>query len=253
MRWDPAQYAQFSGQRDRPFFELVARIDADSPAAVVDLGCGSGQLTGSLAARWPTAAIRGIDSSAEMIERAVAGRTVSFAIGAAQDFDASATDVLVSNALLQWVPGHRQLLAGWAAQLNPDGWLAFQVPDNFAAPSHRLMRELAESDAWRGALTGVLRTSDAVARPAEYLELLTAQGLLTDVWQTEYLHVLTGPDPVLEWVRGTALRPVLAVLSTEAAADFEVEYASLLRKAYRTGVAGTVFPFRRTFVVAHKP
>jgi trans-aconitate 2-methyltransferase len=145
------------------------------------------------------------------------------------------------------------LLARWAGQLAAGGWLAFQVPANFGSPSHRLMRELAESARWRDRLAGVLRHSDAVAEPAEYLELLVGAGLRVNVWQTSYLHVLSGPDPVLEWVRGTGLRPVLQALAADEAADFTDEYAALLRQAYPERPFGTVFPFLRTFVVAQKP
>ena len=144
---------------------------------MVDLGCGSGELTATLAQRWPAATVRGLDASAEMIERAaaLAGGRLSFTLADAADFDASGTDVLVSNALLQWVPGHQALLRSWAGQLNAGGWLAFQVPANFGSPSHRLMRELAGSDRWRDRLAGVLR-HDVVAEPAEYLELLVDVG-----------------------------------------------------------------------------
>jgi trans-aconitate 2-methyltransferase len=161
-------------------------------------------------------------------------------------------DVLVSNALLQWVPGHLELLSRWVAELNPDGWLAFQVPDNFTAPSHQLMRELAESPAWAGKLAGVLRHADAVHPAGDYLLRLCATGLRTTGWQTSYLHLLPGTDPVLEWVRGTGLRPVLAALSETDAADFERDYAHRLRTAYPATDFGTVFPFRRTFLVGQK-
>lgn len=254
MRWDPAQYAQFSDERSRPFFDLTGQIGAEQPRQVVDLGCGSGELTATLAQRWPAATVRGLDASAEMIERAsaVAGGRLSFALAEAADFDASGTDVLVSNALLQWVPGHQALLRDWAGQLNAGGWLAFQVPANFGSPSHRLMRELAGSDRWRDRLAGVLR-HDAVAEPAQYLDSLVTLGLRVNAWQTSYLHVLQGSDPVLDWVRGTGLRPVLQALGEDEAAEFSAEYAALLREAYPARPFGTVFPFLRTFVVAHKP
>ena len=255
LRWDPDQYARYGAERSRPFFDLVSQIGAAAPAAVTDVGCGSGELTVTLAERWPEATVRGIDSSADMIDRAPRGdeaRGVSFAVARAQDFDATGIDVVVSNAALQWVPGHDELLVAWSRELNAGGWLAFQVPDNFQAPSHRLMRELADSPGWRARLHGVLR-ADPVSAPATYLDLLAAQGLRVDAWQTEYEHVLTGPDPVLEWVRGTGLRPVLAALSDEDAARFSAEYGALLRDAYPAKPYGTVFGFRRTFVVAAKP
>lgn len=250
MRWDPTQYGRYAGQRSRPFFDLVSRIGAGSPDTVVDLGCGTGELTVSLKERWPRASVRGIDSSPEMIERAPKDQGVAFELGRAEDFDASGIDVLVSNALLQWVPDHERLLGEWTAQLNPGGWLAFQVPSNFGAPSHRLMRVLADSPQWRSRLDGVLR-ADPVSDPARYLDLLAARAEKVEVWQTEYLHVLEGPDPVLEWVRGTGLRPVLDALSEDDAAEFCAEYAPLLREAYPPRAYGTVFGFRRTFGVAH--
>ncbi|HZU40563.1 MAG TPA: trans-aconitate 2-methyltransferase [Solirubrobacteraceae bacterium] len=251
MRWDPTQYARYSGERGRPFFELVARVGASAPRAVVDLGCGSGELTVALAERWPQAQIRGFDASAEMIARAPRETPVRFAVADAREFDATGTDVLISNAMLQWLPGHDELLRRWAARLNADGWLAFQVPANFDAPSHRLMRELAESPEWRARLHGVLRHS-AVATPAAYLDLLAGEGLEVDAWQTEYQHVLRGEDSVLEWVRGTGLRPVLAALAGEEAQRFSAQYAAALREAYPQRPYGTVFGFARTFVVAHK-
>jgi trans-aconitate 2-methyltransferase len=253
MQWDPAQYARFGDERSRPFFDLVSQIGAAEPSSVVDLGCGSGELTAALAARWPSAVVRGLDSSAAMIKQASDGDRLSFSLADAADFDASGVDVLVSNALLQWVPGHQDLLVRWAGQLAAGGWLAFGVPANFGSPSHRLMRELAGSARWAGRLAGVLRHTDAVAEPAEYLELLAGAGLRVNAWQTAYLHVLAGPDPVLEWVRGTGLRPVLAALDAGEAAEFVAEYAGLLRQAYPARPYGTVFPFLRTVVVANKP
>ena len=253
MRWDPEQYARFADHRSRPFFELTARIGADRPGCVADLGCGSGELTVTLAQRWPGASVSGIDSSAEMIARAPQGVGVDFAVADAAEFDATGVDVLVSNAMLQWVPDHRALLARWGKELSPGGWLAFQVPSNFDAPSHRLMRALAQSPAWRAQLGGVLRHGDAVATPAEYLDLMAAHGLEVDAWQTTYEQVMAGEDPVLEWVRGTGLRPVLAALSTPDAQRFTAEYAAQLRVAYPARPYGTVFRFARTFVVAHKP
>ena len=186
LRWDPAQYARFSDERSRPFFDLTGQVGAREPGLVVDLGCGSGELTAALASRWPGAEIRGLDASAEMIERAseFTGGQLSFELADAAQFDATGVDVLVSNALLQWVPGHQELLVRWAEQLAAGGWLAFQVPANFGSPSHRLMRELAESNRWRDRLAGVLRHADAVAEPAEYLELLTEAGVRVNAWQT---------------------------------------------------------------------
>ena len=257
MTWDPRKYTQFSPHRDRPFFDLTGRIAADSPRRVVDLGCGPGSLTAALAARWPDAQVTGVDSSPAMVEQARAlgdvPENVDFVQARIEDWEPEpGTDVVVSNAALQWVPGHRDLMRRWAKKLDDGAWLAVQVPGNFGAPSHVLMRELAASAPWSDKLAGVLRHTDAVAEPEDYLGLLLDAGFSADVWETSYSQVLTGLDPVLEWVRGTALRPVIEALAPEDFARFEEEYALLLRKAYPEQPRGTVFPFRRIFMVGRK-
>jgi trans-aconitate 2-methyltransferase len=252
MRWDPEQYGRYADERGRPFLDLLARVRAAAPRRVVDLGCGPGTLTALLASRWPAAVVEGLDSSPEMIASATAPG-VSFTV---QDLTSWAPpadcDVVISNATLQWVPGHADLLRRWARSLPDGGWLAFQVPGNFAAPSHALLRSLARSPRWAPLVGDVLRPADPVLSPAEYAGLLLGCGLDVDAWETTYLHVLPGPDPVLQWVRGTALRPVLAALPPELVAGFEAEYAAQLREAYPRTEHGTVLPFRRLFAVAHK-
>ena len=257
MKWDPARYVPFGDYRDRPFFDLTARVHAEAPRRVVDLGCGPGNLTATLAARWPGAAVEGLDSSAEMLaqsgQAAAATENLSFRLAdIAAWTPAPDTDVVVTNAALQWVPGHRELLPRWLEALRPGAWFALQVPGNFNAPSHSLMRSLADSDEWAGRLAGVLRHDDAVAEPAGYLELMLDAGCDADAWETTYVQLLPGADAVLQWVRGTGLRPVLAALSAEDAARFEAEYSRLLNEAYPPGGHGTVFPFRRIFAVARK-
>jgi len=257
MKWDPAKYIRFGDYRSRPFFDLVGRVDADRPARVVDLGCGPGNLTATLAERWPGAQVVGLDSSEEMLAKAaplaeeVPGLAFERADIAAW-MPGSETDVVVSNAALQWVPGHQELMRRWLEALRPGAWFAMQVPGNFNAPSHSLMRELAASDRWSGKLGGVLRGGESVGEPEDYLGILLDAGCAADAWETSYQQVLQGPDPVLEWVRGTALRPVMAVLADDDAQRFETEYAAALRKAYPRGAHGTVFPFRRIFAVGHK-
>ncbi|WP_448642253.1 trans-aconitate 2-methyltransferase [Geodermatophilus sp. URMC 63] len=252
--WDPAVYLRYAGERARPFADLLARVDAADPRVVVDLGCGEGALTASLAARWPGARVTGVDSSPEMLAAAAAhavpGR-VGFVRGDVRDWRPDGpVDVVVSNAVLHWVSGHASLLARWAGHLAPGGRLAVQVPGNHTAPTHRLLAELCTSPRWSDRLAGAAPPPDAVLEPAGYLDVLTGAGLAADVWETTYLHVLRGPDPVLTWVRSTVLRPVVALLDDDGAAELTAAYAAALRAAYPPRPDGTTaLPFRRVFAV----
>ncbi|SCG70629.1 trans-aconitate 2-methyltransferase [Micromonospora humi] len=252
--WDPGTYLRYGDERSRPFFDLLARVGAGHPRAVVDLGCGPGTLTATLAARWPGSRVTGLDSSPEMIERAAAlGSPVTFGVADVRDWrPAPDVDVLVGNAVLQWVPEHRRLLIRWAAELPPGAWLACQVPGNFAAPSHRALREVAGRDRWRDPLAGLLREAP-VDEPVDYATLLTGAGCAVDAWETTYVHLLpaAGPDhPVLAWMEGTALRPVRAALDAAGWAAFRAELGVRLAEAYPVRQGQVYFPFRRIFVVA---
>ena len=251
--WDPVTYLQFAGERSRPFVDLVGRIGATDPRTVVDLGCGPGQLTASLTMRWPDAQLLGIDSSAEMIESAGkwAGGMVSFEVGDIRKWQPSQpVDVLVSNAALQWVPGHRALLPRWVTALSDDGWLAFQVPGNFNQPSHLVLHRLAADPRFTAA-TADVEWPEAFD-PELYLGDLSQLGCRVEAWETTYLHVLSGPDPVYRWMSGTGARPVLQALPDELRAEFVADYQAALREAYPEQPYGTVLPFRRVFVVAQK-
>jgi trans-aconitate 2-methyltransferase len=272
--WDATLYLRFGGERARPFFDLLARVGAEMPRYVIDMGCGPGNLTATLAQRWPSATVCGVDNSPQMIETArqlvpatalrSAGSSdsgsvmtshapgLSFMLDDIRHWEPqSLPDVIVSNAVLQWVPGHRELLVRWADQLADDGWLAFQVPGNFDQPSHVILREMAASARWRSLLRDVELNRQS-ADPAEYAELLAGAGCEVDAWETTYVHILQGEDPVLEWYKGTGLRPVLAVLDSDQAADFLAEYGERIRVAYPPGPFGTLLPFRRVFTVAHR-
>jgi trans-aconitate 2-methyltransferase len=252
MRWDPIQYGKYASERARPFLDLVGRIGAETPRRVVDVGCGTGELTALLAERWPDAIVEGFDSSPEMIAKAQdhAAARLTFRVEDAGEWSMPPdVDVLVTNAVLQWVPEHVDLVREWASALPAGGWFAMQVPGNFDAPSHRLMRELTETPRWAAQLADVLWHHDEVAAPQHYADVLLTAGLDVDVWETTYVHVLQGADPVLEWVRGTGLRPVLAALDADDAAEFEQAYAAQLREAYPPTPNGTLFPFRRIFAV----
>ncbi|MEU5093858.1 trans-aconitate 2-methyltransferase [Streptomyces sp. NPDC020996] len=271
--WDPDRYLRHAGHRARPFADLLARVPGlpapppaepyAGPPRIADLGCGPGNVTALLAARWPAARITGYDNSPEMLDRARAEHAGPTAGGGRLDFvhadvatwtPAEPHDLIISNATLQWVPGHAERFAEWISGLRPGGTLAFQVPGNFDAPSHRLMRELARSPRFADRLAGTLRHADAVLTPRAYLERLTGLGCTADVWETTYLHLLTGDDPVLDWVQGTGLRPVLTALADHPRdrQAFLDEYRAALRAAYPATAHGTPFPFRRVFAVAHK-
>jgi trans-aconitate 2-methyltransferase len=247
--WDPAKYLLFGDHRARPFGELIARIGATHPRRVADLGCGPGNLTSTLAERWPDAVIEAFDSSPEMVA-AARERRIPASIGDVTEWKpAPDTDVAVCNAVLQWVPGHASLLGRWADELPGGAWLAMQVPGNFDAPSHALAREVARS--WEGIK---LRDESTVLEPSLYAEVLAEAGCLVDAWETTYVQRLTGPDAVLEWISGTALRPVKAALNERDWEAFTGELAPRLRAAYPTRADGTTwFPFRRVFVVARTP
>ncbi len=282
--WDPSTYLRFGSERARPFLDLLARVAAEDPGYVVDLGCGPGNLTALLAARWPRAQVLGVDNSPEMIDaaqaeavrvttaQAEAAQTgaaagpggngarpvpgpvarLSFALGDVRTWrPARPVDMFTCNAVLQWVPGHDELLTTWASWLAPGGWLAFQLPGNFDQPSHVLLRELASTGRWQPRLAGVELNRQA-GDPAAYLDLLAQEGCEVDAWETTYLHVLRGADTVLDWYRGTALRPVRTALTAAEAAEFEAEYGALLQAAYPPASYGTVLPFRRVFVVARR-
>ncbi|MGN9913009.1 trans-aconitate 2-methyltransferase [Phytohabitans sp. LJ34] len=249
--WDPATYLRFGDERSRPFFDLMARVGAAEPRAVVDLGCGPGNLTATLAARWPGARLRGVDSSAEMIEKARAERyPVDFEVGDLREWTPEADhDVVVSNAALQWVPGHEELLPRWVAALPAGAWLAVQVPGNFDAPSHVALRALTVE-----AGLGDLARDAPVLDPAGYADVLAGAGCAVDAWETTYLHrlpVVPGADhPVLTWMEGTALRPVRAALSPDGWAVFRDTLARRLASAYPARGNVVSFPFRRIFFVA---
>jgi trans-aconitate 2-methyltransferase len=251
--WDPQVYLEFADERTRPARDLLAAVALASPVRIVDLGCGTGTSTRLLAARWPDADTLGLDSSPEMIEAAertpVAGARYGVADIAAWAPE-HAYDLIFTNAALHWVPDHLDLLPAWLAALRPGGRLALQVPANWDQPAHTLLRALCAAPTWRDRLGNVLRHHD-LPGPADYLDRLG--GGVLDVWETTYHHRLTGPDPVLEWVRGTALRPVLTALADDPDARdaFEAEYAAALRAAYPVDRHGfTHWPFRRLFVVA---
>ncbi len=253
--WDPATYLRYGDERSRPFGDLLARVDPGRAGDVVDLGCGPGNLTVGLAERWPGVRVLGLDSSAEMIEVARAlGSPVEFAVADVNDWHAGPDiAVVIANAVLQWVPGHVELLRRWVGELSPGAVIAFQVPGNFGAPSHRAARSVAAEPRWRDRVPPVLRDEGAVLDPVDYAELLRAAGCAVDAWETTYVHQLPATattHPVLAWTEGTALRPVRAILSDDDWAAYRSDLQTVLADEYPVRDGVVFFPFRRIFVVA---
>lgn len=260
MSWDPGLYLRFAALRARPFRDLVDHIEVDEPELVVDLGCGPGNMTVSLCERWPRAMVHGIDSSADMLAQAatLAGPRLAFTLGSIESWRPDGpVDVIVSNAALQWVPDHPRLLATWLSALRPGGALAFQVPLNVDGRAAQIFRGVATSPRWADRLAGVASSDSpsaagGVARPAEeYVHALGRLGARVDAWETTYQHLMPGEDGVLEWYRGTGLRPYLDALDEDAAAEFRAEVASALREAFPAHPYGALLPFRRVFVIAY--
>jgi trans-aconitate 2-methyltransferase len=250
--WDPAKYLEFAGPRLQPAVDLLARVPLASPAVVYDLGCGAGNVTRLLRARWPEAELTGVDGSAAML--AAAAREAPGIRWVQADLAAwRATrppEVIFSNAALHWLGDHARLFPRLLAELAPGGVLAVQMPRNHGAPSHTEMVAAAEAGPWRERLSPILRRAP-VAAPAAYYDVLAPVAGHVEIWETEYLHVLEGDNPVVEWTRGSALRPLLDALEEPDRSAFLADYARRIAAAYPRRADGrTLLPFRRLFILA---
>ncbi|WP_018158232.1 methyltransferase domain-containing protein [Demetria terragena] len=260
--WDPHQYERFGDLRTRPLADLLSRVGATDPQVVVDLGCGNGPTTLMLADRWPEATVVGVDSSPDMLRRArdvAGGDRVRWVEADLSEWPVDlhgAPDVIITNAALQWVPGHQEAIPRWMSALAPGGWFAMQVPGNFDAPSHRIIREVVAAHPEAERLLANYRTSSPVDEPVDYTRLLAALGADVDVWETTYVQILdpegAQADPVVEWVKGTALRPLLDQLDSAGQEELLARLRPALAAAYPRASYGVPFPFRRIFAVAHK-
>jgi trans-aconitate 2-methyltransferase len=249
---DPNQYARFSDERSLPFFTLLSRVPDGDYRDAVDLGCGNGSLTKAIAERWPDAHVVGLDNSPQMLAGAAAykidGR-LDFIQGDIAAYNQPA-DLIFSNAALQWLDGHERLIPRLAALVRPGGAIAVQMPSNFEAPSHLLLEETARNGPWTSKLKDWRLQS--VQPLAWYVEQLLGLGLRVDAWETTYYFVLQGDDPVMEWVKGTQMQPILSLLDEAEQRAFCEAYAERVRRAYPPSKAGTVFPFKRIFFVGRK-
>lgn len=250
--WDPDVYLGFADDRARPFYDLLARVGATSPRRVVDLGCGPGNLTGELGRRWPNAHIEAIDSSPEMVE-AARRRGVHASVADLRTWAPQPdTDVVLSNAAMQWVPEHRDLFVRWAGQLVAGSWIAIQMPGNFESPSHTAARIVASREPFVNKLRDIpFQVGNVVDAPPRYADLLIDAGCSVDAWETTYIHELGGEHPVLDWISGSALTPVKEQLNDQEYQRFCEELIPLLAEAYPSRPDGiTFYPFRRVFFVA---
>jgi len=252
-RWDSAQYARFSEERSRPFFDLLAQVPEREIGRAADLGCGTGELTRALLKRWPAAEVWGVDSSPEMLAKAgsapPAPRLHIVQADLREWRPPAPLDLILSNAALQWVPDHGSLLESLATLLAPAGILAVQVPSNRDEAAYRILEELLSEPPWTGKLPGDL-PKPGIAPPTFYEERLARLGFQVRSWETIYRHRLAGTGEIVEWLKGTTMRPVLSALSERDAADFLAALAARVARAYEGGPGGVVFPFKRFFFVA---
>lgn len=253
MAWDPSQYLAFADLRTRPSHELIARIALEKPESIVDLGCGPGNSTHALRLRWGNADILGVDNSPQMLARARKdGPDARWLEADLKTWrPAQPVDLVFSNATLQWLDGHAQLFPALMSHVADGGAFAVQMPRNFDAPSHRLLHEVAREGPWAPRLARKLR-DEPVGAPEFYYDLLAPMSRRVDIWETDYLQVMEGEDPVLDWIKGTALVPIMAALEEPDRTRYLDALAARLRAAYpRRGDGKTLFSFRRLFIIAY--
>jgi trans-aconitate 2-methyltransferase len=254
MAWDPKTYMNFAAERTRPAAELLARVPIDSPRRVADLGCGPGNSTALLAARWPDADLEGVDNSPEMLVEARASGTKAHWTRAdvARWVPDAPCDAIFSNATLQWLPDHATLLPRLMAQLREGGAFAFQVPRNFGEPCHTLIHEIAHNGPWAEKLKGA-RDWWNVLEPEAYFGILEPHAHAIDIWETRYVQVLDGEDAIYRWMSGTGLRPFADALEGAERDAFLAAYKSRVAAAYPMRASGkTLYPFQRLFAVARR-
>lgn len=251
MTWNPAQYLKFAGPRLRPAVDLLSRVAVEQPATVYDLGCGAGQTVALLAARFPGAKITGIDSSAEMLDAARRSFPEHhFVVGDIAAFrPMPPAHLIFSNAALQWLPDHPRVFSGLLDALKIGGTLAVQVPRVETSARIRCLRDIAGDPRW--AARALPKIQPGPLAPEAYYDLLSPRAASLDIWETEYLHVLDGDDPVVEWSKGAAAAPILAALDGAERKDFLARYSAAMGEAYPRRPDGTtLLPFRRLFIVA---
>jgi trans-aconitate 2-methyltransferase len=254
LSWSAKQYVAFEDERTRPVRDLLAALPPLDARSVIDLGCGPGNSTEVLAGRYPGAQIVGIDTSPDMI--AAARRRLpqaKFAVDDVRDWKVPGPfDVILANAVLQWVPQHETLLPEFIGKLAPRGGLAVQMPDNLDVAAHRLMREIAEKGPWAGKLAGAAAARTPLAGVEWYYELLRPLCAKVDLWRTTYYHPLSGgAAAIVEWFKGSGLRPFVEPLDAAERSAYLGLYTAAIADAYPCNADGSVLlPFPRLFMVA---
>ena len=260
VAWSARQYVAFEDERTRPVRDLLAAVPAIEPRVAVDIGCGPGNSTELLAARFPEAVVSGLDSSPDMIAAArerLPG--LEFTVADLDEWvrrpvtpNDPSPDVILANAVLQWLPDHARIFPALRTNLASGGVLAVQMPDNLAEPAHRLMREVAADGPWAAKLSEAAAQRASLGSASWYYELLHAAGCRVDVWRTTYHHALAGgASAVVEWFKGSGLRPFLAPLDGDERNEFLTRYQKAIGKAYPPLADGSVLlPFPRLFIVA---
>ena len=262
MTWSAQQYLAFEEERTRPVRDLLAAVPAIEARAAIDIGCGPGNSTEALAARFPKARVSGFDSSPDMI---AAARTrlpgLQFAVLDLKSWIASggpgsppddSIDVALANAVLQWTPDHAAVFPALVAKIAPGGCLAVQVPDNLDEPAQQLMREIAEDGPWCGKLVGADRARIHIESAEWYYRLLRERCSRVDVWRTTYYHPLADANAIVEWFKGTGLRPFLDPLDASERAAYIACYAERLAPLYPSRSGAVLLPFPRLFMVAQR-
>ncbi|MCC7702655.1 methyltransferase domain-containing protein [Janthinobacterium sp. GW460P] len=255
VQWDAAQYLRFGGERLRPALDLMLHLPVEAPKSILDLGCGAGNLTSLLQQRWPEAEVLGVDGSEDMLAKARTsvpqGRFI--AADLTRWAPEHRLDLIYTNATLQWLPDHMQLFPRLLSFLNPGGCLAVQMPVMHDAPLRLAQVELAHSPAYADVLAEVSDRRN-VLDMGSYYDLLRPQVATLDIWQTTYLHILKGADPVLEWASGSSLRPYLEKMEGDQLQTFRADYGRRMQLAYPPRANGsTLLPFQRMFIMATLP
>jgi trans-aconitate 2-methyltransferase len=251
--WSAAQYLKFEDERTRPARDLLAQIPIADARKVVDIGCGPGNSTELLVKRWPQAAVTGVDTSADMLRQARERLPAHSFIEAniAHWAPREKTDVLFANAVFQWVPNHLKQLQRLLAALPPGGVLAVQMPDNIDEPTHLMMREVAHQEPFRQKLSEAAKVRDNLPKPGVYYDALKPVCTRLDIWHTVYNHVMDDPAEIVEWVKGTGLRPFVDPLELPERKKFIAEYTARIAASYLPQADGKVLlRFPRIFIVA---